>query len=433
MTHIGQLVTVSGYNGPRVGRAMCELNVVSDTALLVRDGKFDRWGDARELERIAGRDLEVVDAGGCVVLPGFVDAHTHFVFGGGREEEFERRALGESYQSIAASGGGIRSTVRHTRAASEDELFKSAKRRLKWAIRNGTTTLEIKSGYGLSFEDELKMLRVIRRLRNPLKVRATFLGAHEVPDEFQGCKEQYIDLLIDEVLPVVAKERLAQYADIFCERHLFDATDTERYMKAAFAFGLKGRMHVDQLSNSGGALLAATLGSTTADHLEQTESSGIAALKKANVYPVLLPGSVYALGLKKYPAAREMIETGLPLVLATDFNPGSSPVPSIPMVISLAVTQMRMSVAEAIVATTINAAASLDMADLVGSIAPGKSADFVIHDCTDYRELGYFFGRDSAVNVFMSGKRFLKAESLEEPWGDCFQEFGADLGERVQP
>jgi imidazolonepropionase len=252
-------------------------------------------------------------------------------------------------------------------------------------------------------ESEINILEVIRQLQNPQRVVPTFLGAHEVPDEFRGRPSEYIDLLIEEVIPVVVRNQLAEYADVFCEPHIFDLALSERYLRAAFAHGLRGRMHVDQLSCSGGAELAAGLRVVTADHLEQTSSSGIKALRDAGVQPVLLPGSVYALGLAKYADARAMIEAGLAVVLATDCNPGSSPVASIPMIMSLAVTQMKMSVAEAITATTINAAASLDRAHLIGSIAPGKLADFAIHDCDDYRELGYFFGRDTALKVFVEG------------------------------
>jgi imidazolonepropionase len=232
----------------------------------------------------------------------------------------------------------------------------------------------------------------------------TFLGAHEFPEEFRSDREGYVVLIINEMLPKVVSERLAEYADVFCEPHIFDVGTASRIMKAALALGLQLRMHVDQLSRSGGAELAASLDATTADHLEHTDATGIAALKDAGVQPVLLPGSVYALGSRHYPLAREMIESGLAVVLATDMNPGSSPTPSIPMVISLAVTQMRMSVAEAINATTINAAYSLRRGADVGSLEPGKQADFVIHDCYDYRDLGYLFGVEFAHQVFVKGK-----------------------------
>jgi len=378
---------------------------LADAAFAVRAGQVIGVGTWEEIKRYTGPDSSVVDAAGQVVMPGFVDAHTHLVFAGSRADEFERRALGETYQSIAASGGGIRSTVRMTRAASEEELFDSARKRIQWVLRTGTTTAETKSGYGLSLEAELKILRVIRRLHlvGPLCLVPTFMGAHEYPDEFRDNREKYVELLIQQMLPAVAHEGLAEFVDIFCEPHIFDNKTAFRIMQAASAHGLGLRLHVDQLSCSGGAELAASLGATTADHLEQTGTSGIEALVSAKVQPVLLPGSVYALGSHKYPEARRMIDAGLALVLATDLNPGSSPTPSIPMVISLAVTQMKMSVAEAITATTINAAYSLGRGNDLGSLGPGKKANFVIHEYTDYRDLGYIVGVEPAEKVFIEG------------------------------
>jgi imidazolonepropionase len=406
IVNCGQLATLAGPQRPRVGIEMSGLGLIKDAALWIRDGRIVRAGRWKEMERELDSEHVVIDAEERVVLPGFVDAHTHFVFGGSRADEFERRALGETYQSIAASGGGILSTVRETRAASEDDLADSALRRIGMAIRSGTTTAEVKSGYGLSTEGELKMLHVIRRLNDqgPITLVPTFLGAHQFPEEFRSNRAGYTALIINEMLPRVATERLAEYADIFCEPHIFAVKTASQIMKAALAYGLRLRMHVDQLSRSGGAELAASLGATTADHLEHTDATGIAALKEAGVQPVLLPGSVYALGSRQYPLAREMIQRGLAVALATDMNPGSSPTPSIPMVISLAVTQMGMSVAEAINATTINAAYSLGRGSEVGSLEPGKIADVVIHDCYDYRDLGYFFGIESAHRVFVKGK-----------------------------
>jgi imidazolonepropionase len=406
IVNCGQLATLAGPQRPRVGVEMSELGLIKDAALWIRDGRIVRAGRWKEIERELDPEHAVIDAEERVVLPGFIDAHTHFVFGGSRADEFERRALGETYQSIAASGGGILSTVRETRAASQDELAESALRRIGMAIRSGTTTAEVKSGYGLSTEGELKMLHVIRRLNDqgPTTLVPTFLGAHQFPEEFRSNRPGYIALIINQMLPRVAAERLAEYADIFCEPRIFDVETASQIMKAALAYGLRLRMHVDQLSRSGGAELAASLGATTADHLEHTDATGISALKEAGVQPVLLPGSVYALGSRQYPLAREMIQRGLAVVLATDMNPGSSPTPSIPMVISLAVTQMSMSVAEAINATTINAAYSLRRGSEVGSIEPGKIADVVIHDCYDYRDLGYLFGIEYAHQVFVKGK-----------------------------
>ena len=401
-----QLVTLAGPSVPRVGHDLNNLGVIEDGALWARDGKIESVGTWDEIKAVAPEEADTIDAENRIVLPGFVDAHTHLVFGGSRAGEFERRALGESYQSIAASGGGIRSTVRQTRAATELELLISAKRRAHWLLRNGTTTAEIKSGYGLALEHEVKMLRIARSLgeTGTLRVVRTFLGAHEFPDEFRDRPEDYVELLINEMLPAISNERLAEYADIFCEPHIFNTETAFRIMTAASKLGFGLRMHVDQLSSSGGAHLAARLRAATADHLEQTDEAGMLALHDAGVQPVLLPGSVYALGLPRYPAARRMVELGLPIVLATDLNPGSSPTPSIPMVLSLAVTQMKLSVGEAISAVTINAAYSLKRSHEVGSLEPGKYADIVIHDCGDYRELAYYFGVEPARQVFIGGE-----------------------------
>ena len=372
--------------------------------MVIREGKIDIVGSSNEIKKIAG-DAEVVDAGGRVVFPGFVDAHTHLVFAGNRLDDFERRARGESYAQIARAGGGIWSTVGKTRAASDVDLLAQAKKHGEWFLRSGTTTVEAKSGYGLTVEDELKILRVMQRLNEetPLEVVPTFLGAHAVPRNLET--DEYIALLVDEMLPQIARQNLAEFCDVFCERGYFDVEPSRRILKAARKLGLRLRIHADQLTNSGGAELAAELNATTADHLEKTDERGIAALKSAGVQPVLLPGSVYALGLSDYPRTREMIEAGLAVVIATDFNPGSSPTPSMPMILSLACTQMKMSPSEAITAATINAAYSLNRGNTIGSLEAGKLANFSIFDCEDYRELAYWFGIPQTHSVFVKGKR----------------------------
>ncbi|HEY9283340.1 MAG TPA: imidazolonepropionase, partial [Pyrinomonadaceae bacterium] len=329
------------------------------------------------------------------------------------------RARGETYQEIAAAGGGIRATVRVTREAGEDDLVESARRYAEWFLRCGTTTVEAKSGYGLSVGDELKMLRAIRRLdaETPLRYVPTFLGAHDVPDEYRARRDEYVDLIINEMLPRVSAEGLAEFCDVFCEGRVFTVGESRRILAAAKGRGLGLRVHADQLSLSGGALLAAELGAATADHLEHADAAGIRALKAANVQPVLLPGSVYALGSRQYPAARAMIEAGLAVVLATDFNPGSSPTPSMTMILSLAATHLKMTPAEAITAATINAAYSLGRGDRAGSLEAGKRADFVVHDCADYRELAYFFGVEHARAVYAGGRPAYVRAGAGLKWG----------------
>ena len=366
-------------------------------------------GSSAEIEKNAG-DSDIIDARGRVVLPGFIDAHAHPLFAGNRLADFERRARGETYEQIAAGGGGgIWSTVEKTRAATETELLNQAKRHANWFLKCGTTTVEAKSGYGLTLDDELKMLRVIRRLNEETQIEfvPTFLGAHAIPRECRA--DQYVELVINDMLPRVVSEKLAEFCDVFCERDYFDIEQSRKILAAAKKLGLKLRIHADQLTNSGAAKLAAELEATTADHLEKTDGKGIAAMKSAGVQPVLLPGSVYALGSTDYPCAREMIEAGLAVVIATDFNPGSSPSPSMPMMLSLACTQMKMSPAEAITASTINAAYSLNRGDKIGSLEQGKLANFSIFDCEDYREVAYYFGFPQTHSVYVRGRRVCQA------------------------
>jgi imidazolonepropionase len=430
--HASQLVTLNGPKRPRVGNELSNLGIIRDGGMLIRNGKIESVGLSDEIEKNIG-DAQIVDARGRVVMPGFIDAHTHLVFAGNRLDDFERRSRGETYEQIAKAGGGIWSTVKKTRAASESDLLAQAKVHANWFLRCGTTTVEAKSGYGLTVDDELKILRVIRQLtasasgsggddirdsriaskptvgldsgdrETALEIVPTFLGAHAVPREV--APEEYIDLVITEMLPRVTAEKLAEFCDVFCERGYFDIDQSRKILCEAKKVGLNLRGHVDQLTNSGGAKLMAEIGATTADHLEQTDEQGIAALKKANVQPVLLPGSVYALGSSRYPRAREMIEAGLAVVVATDFNPGSSPTPSMPMILSLACTQMKMSPAEAVTASTVNAAYSLNRGDKIGSLEPGKVANFVMFNCEDYRELAYWFGTAMTHSVYVKGER----------------------------
>jgi imidazolonepropionase len=415
IVNCSQVVTLAGAKRARSGGDLRQLSIIEDGAMFVRGDRIEAVGRRREVESLITGDCEVVDARQRVVMPGFVDAHTHPVFAGIRANEFEQRSSGATYREIAARGGGIRSTVRATRNASLHDLVKAGQRYAQWFLRGGTTTIEAKSGYGLTIEDELKILRAIKQLNEdtPLRYVPTFLGAHDIPSEYRSRRETYVSLVINEMLPRVVEEKLAEYCDVFCETDVFTTDESWEILSAARCHGLGLRVHADQLTLSGGAKLASELNATTADHLEHTDAAGITALKTGKVQPVLLPGSVYALGSHEYPAAREMIDAGLAVVLATDFNPGSSPTPSMPMILSLACTQMKMTPAEAITAATINAAYSLGRGDEIGSLERGKRADFVIHDCEDYRELAYFFGVEHASLVYTSGKLAFSRDASE--------------------
>jgi imidazolonepropionase len=399
----GRLMTLAGPAHPRTGAEMRDLGEVERGAMLVAEGSI-RWVGPASL---APSSTSVMDFGDRIITPGLVDAHTHPIFGGQRANEFEQRSQGTTYQAIAATGGGIQSTMRATRAASEDELVETGKKHAQWFLSNGTTTIEGKSGYGLSLEDEIKILRAIRRMgeETPITVVPTFLGAHSYPPEFAKNQTAYVDLVCGPMLEQVAKEGLAEYVDAFCEERYFDAPASERILTRGKELGLGIRLHADQLTKCGGAELASKLGAKTADHLEQTDTEGIRALKKGGVQPVVLPASVYCLGLNHYPNARAMIDEGLALVLASDFNPGSSPTPSLPFVMSLACIQMKITPAEALTACTINAAYSLDRGDDRGSLESGKRADFVVWDCGDYREIAYWVGAQLADAVFVNGSQ----------------------------
>jgi imidazolonepropionase len=405
VVNIGQLVTLAGPSRPRVGTELGELGIIHDAALLVEDGRIAAAGLYSELKSKIPAHAAVVDAERRCVTPGFVDAHTHLVFAGNRADEFEKRIAGVTYQEIAAAGGGILRTVKLTRAATEDDLSAAAHRHRDWMLRSGTTTIEAKSGYGLDRETELKMLRVIRRLNDegPARIVPTLLAAHTVPPEFRNCRSEYVRWVCNELIPEVAASGLARFCDAFCDDHAFTEEETRQVLTAARHHRLKLRVHAEQFRPGTGADIAADLRASTADHLETATEETFRRLQAASVQPVLLPGSVFALRRTNYPPARKMIESGLAIVLATDFNPGSSPVPSMPFMLSLACLQMGLSPAEALTASTINAAFSLNLGGQIGSLESGKQADFVIHEFNDYRELAYFIAAPTRPRVFIDG------------------------------
>ena len=394
ITGCSQLLTLRGPV-PRRGRALAELEIIRDGALLTHDDRIVAVGSRRRIERLPkARRAEKLDLGGRVVLPGFVDSHTHLIFPASRAAEYEQRNSGATYEEIARSGGGIRSSVKGLRRASASTLKARALKNLREFAAHGTTTIEAKSGYGLEWKSELKILEILYDLNqeHPLDIRATFLGAHVVPPEFQRRPDTYVDVLVRRWIPTVATAGLAEFCDVYCDRGAFTVAQARRILMAGRACGLVPRIHAEQLAHTGAARLAIELQAASADHLEQIDRNDIRALGLSNVVCTLLPGCCFHLGLKDYAPARKLIEAGAVVGVATDFNPGTSPTLSMPMILSLACTQMRMTPAEAITAATINPAYSLRLHDRVGSLEVGKYADLAAFDVADYREIPYYFG-----------------------------------------
>jgi imidazolonepropionase len=404
--NIGQLLTLRGAAGSRRGAELGELGIVNDGAVLTRDGRIVSAGPAREVESLAAaRDALEIDAQGRVVMPGFVDSHTHLVFGPPRLMDFELRIRGADYHAIAAAGGGIRSSMRAVRSLSVDELALEARRHLAEFARCGTTTLEAKSGYALDEANERKMLELLRDLDGkPLGVVATYLGAHVTPPEFEERSDAYIDWMIRHMLPALRERRQARFVDIYCDRGAFTLEQARRYLEAARALGFGLRIHAEQFANTGAARLACELGAASADHLEMATAEDAAALGRSSTVATLLPGSVFHLALERYAPARMLIDAGAAVALATDFNPGTSPTVSMPMVIGLACRQMRMTPAEAIVASTVNGACALGLLERTGTIEPGRDADLILLDAENYRELAYFFGMNPISKTIKRGR-----------------------------
>jgi imidazolonepropionase len=405
VVNIGQLVTMAGPSRPRIGTELQQLGLIRDGAMLIDDGRVTAVGTYTELCASIPQSAIVIDAAGRCVTPGFVDAHTHLVFAGNRAAEFEQRIAGATYQEIAAAGGGILRTVALTRAATAHELLSAGRLHRDWMLRSGTTTIEAKSGYGLDRETELRMLRVVAELNaeGPARIVPTLLAAHTIPPEFAHRRSEYVHWIAEELIPEVASSQLAEFCDVFCDDHAFSVEETQIVLAAARRNSLRLRIHAEQFRPGTGADVAAELGAVTADHLEAATEESLHKLRVARVQPVLLPGSVFALGGSKYPPAKKMVELGLAIVIATDFNPGSSPVASMPFIMSLACVQMGLSPAEALTAATINAAWSLELGTCIGSLEPNKQADFVIHEFGDYRELAYFMAAPARPRVFIGG------------------------------
>jgi imidazolonepropionase len=403
--HIQQLVTVrSDGKRAKVGAEMRELGILEHATVLIEDGLF-RWiGPDDQFDLPLHEDAHIIDASGLVALPGFVDAHTHAVFAGSRENEFALRAEGKTYQEIAERGGGILSTVRATRAVTKKELKKLASTWLDGMLRHGTTTVEIKSGYGLSEDDELKLMRAINELADEhfITVVPTFLGAHAIPPEYQSDPDSYITLICDRMLPYLARRHMARFCDVFCEAGYFSVEQSRTILRKAQALGMDVKVHADELTASGGSILAAELNAVSADHLEHIDDNGIRRLREAGVVAVLLPGVSLFLN-HAYAPARKLIDAGVPVAIATDFNPGSCMSYSMPLMMTLACTQMRMTPEEAITACTLNGAAALKLSDKVGSVELGKQADLVLYRVPNYRFLAYHFGVNHVQTVIKRG------------------------------
>ncbi len=393
----GLVASPPGSQGPVRGKELAELNVITDAFLWCSGGlisDYGRMGDRDLSELRDDEDKEVIDARGRFVFPSFCDSHTHLVYAGSREKEFTDRITGLSYEEIAARGGGILNSAVLLHNTGEDELYRQSMERIGEIISQGTGAVEIKSGYGLNTADELKMLRVIRRIREtaPIAVRATFLGAHAVPDEYRGRREEYVDVIINEMIPQVASEELADYIDVFCDDGFFTVHDTERILMAGLKYGLIPKIHANELGFSGGVETGVKYNALSVDHLERTGDKEIAALAASDTMPVLLPGSALFLGLPDAPAGK-MIEAGLPVTLASDYNPGSCPTGNLKLIMSLACFKLGMLPAEALNAATINGAWAMGLGETHGSIAKGKVANVIItEEMPSVEYFAYAFG-----------------------------------------
>jgi imidazolonepropionase len=408
--HAKQLLTLYSPDGPRRGPAMQELGIIEDGAVAIQGGRIALVGGTSEVLAEAGDGARLIDASGKVVLPGFVDPHTHVVFAGDRASEFEMRLQGASYMEIMAAGGGIMNTVRATRDANLDDLVNQSRQRLDRMLAHGTTTAEAKTGYGLDTENELKMLEAIRLLdeSHAVDLVPTFLGAHAVPAEYEGRAEEYVDLVVAEMLPALEREgylagEMSPFCDVFCEEGAFSLQQSRHILEKAKDLGMRLKIHTDEFKSLGGTALAVELGATSADHLACTTDQEIELLANSDTIGVLLPGTPFGLAENRYSLARKMIDAGVAVALATDLNPGTCYCESMPFIMALACRQMGMTPAEAIAASTINAAFAVGLGHEVGSLEVGKKADLVILDIPDCRHLAYRFGSNPVETVVKAG------------------------------
>ncbi len=409
LVNIKQLVTVSSeFNAPpkkrfRVGAAMLNLGIIENAAVVIQKGRIS-WLGKMSLMKKSYEGIDEFDCAGKVVMPGFVDSHTHLVFGGSREDEFAMRSAGATYQEIAEKGGGILSTVARTREATKKDLKKSARKYLHSILKQGTTTIEIKSGYGLDMDTEIKMIEAIKELQEEeiVNVVSTFIGAHAFPPEFKDNRDEYVKLVCERMIPYVGERKLADFCDVFCEKGYFGVEDSEKILNTGKEYGMLPKIHAEELTSFGGAELAGRVGAISADHLEHITDSGIEELKQGGVVACLLPGVSFFLN-HQYAPARKLIDSGVPVAIATDFNPGSCMSYSMPMMMTIACTHMKMSPEEVITASTINGAAALNLSNEIGSVDIGKCGDLVILDIPNYKFLPYHFGENHVYRVVKNG------------------------------
>ncbi|RAS77163.1 imidazolonepropionase [Priestia endophytica] len=406
--HATQLATLTGKGkGPRSQEAMSELGLIENGSLWIENGIIQAVGTTNDLEKRYAEKLhtaDVVEASNHLITPGLVDPHTHVVYGGSREREFEMRLEGATYMDIMNAGGGIHATTRMTREAIEKELLEQTMSRLDSFLAHGVTMVESKSGYGMNLETELKQLRVMKELqqKHVIDLVPTFMGAHAVPPEFKGKEDEFVDYLIDKMIPIVAEENLAEFNDVFCEKGVFTPEQSKRILEAGKEYGLVPKIHADEIEPYGGAELAAKVGAVSAEHLLKASDEGIHAMAKAGTIACLLPAT--ALYLREEAASgRKMIDAGVPVAISTDCNPGSSPTTSMPLVMNLACILMRLTPAEALTAATYNAACAINRQEQVGSLEVGKQADIVLWDVKNYQELQYLFGVNHVKAVWKKG------------------------------
>jgi imidazolonepropionase len=416
--HASQILTLSGLPVPRRGAALGDLGIVEDGAVLIQGEKIMSVGRSRDLQRQAqALKAQPVDCTGRVVMPGFVDSHTHLVFAGSRVEDFELRIAGKSYQEIAAAGGGIHHSARLVRRASRASLVAQATGFLSEMAAHGTTTVEVKSGYGLDVRNELKILKAVREIkkRSPLELVPTLLAVHAIPPAFQGRRGKFVDQVVRSLIPQVAHAHLAEYIDCFCERGAFTPDECRRVLEAGARLGLRPRIHAEQLSHFGGTLLGLKLGAASVDHLDFITPAEVRALARSNTTATLVPGSNFFLGLKRYAPTRRLIEQSAIVALATDFNPGTCPCLNMQTILSIASSQMGMTPAESITAATLNAAYALGRVERLGSIEPGKQADLLVMDVDDYRKIAYYAGSNHCVLTIKRGHVIYQSFSHSRP------------------